>query len=381
MARLCSTLGMQSYADSCKAAALLGYEYAKKNCITPYGNGGFYQEAQESSDDMIVAATELYFLTKDTQYRTDAEGSIKGKWESGWAYSWNSLWEAAYYNLLKIDPAMTNGSGKTLLTLFKGTYTSGLAKKNGAGLCFYDAWGSCRYAGGLAFAMMLLYDITRETEPSYAQQALDLAKSQADYILGTNEFNRSFIHGFGSNSWDKVHHRNLQGIDDNPPDATKESTPFKFKRGGALIGGPSAQGAFNNSVVNYSTTESGCDYNAGITGTLAGLISINAPYEAISAITPGNNHPGVTVSPMKVTAICNGRQVSLVIKGLPAGSGVVFLYNAQGGRVANKRFQRETGDIAWNLPSLTAGVYVCAVKTVGMRRTVSLVVQLGTVPP
>ena len=105
--------------------------------------------------------------------------------------------------------------------------------------------------------------------------------------MGANEFNRSFIHGFGPNSWDKVHHRNIQGIDDNPPDNVKETTPFKFKRSGALIGGPTSAGTFNNSVVDYTCTESGCDYNAGITGALAGLISIMEPYPAISAISFG----------------------------------------------------------------------------------------------
>jgi hypothetical protein len=320
MARLCPAFGMRSYADSCRAAALRGYAYAKKNYSSAYGNGGYYQESDEGKDDMIVAASELYFLTADETYKTDAIGFIAGKWESGWAYSWNSLWEAAFYNLLKINYDMNNGSGKTVLTLFKGSYTTGLAKKNSAGLCFYNSWGSCRYAGGLAFAMMLLHDITKDKDAAYAATALALAKSQVDYIMGANEFNRSFIHGFGPNPWDKVHHRNLQGIDDNPPDAVKESTPFKFKRGGALIGGPSDVNAFLNSVVNYSTTESGCDYNVGITGALAGLVSLEAPYEPIAAATP---KPAAAESRQKMavsvtTGISNNR-ITLLVRS-PAGA-------------------------------------------------------------
>jgi Glycosyl hydrolase family 9. len=134
--------------------------------------------------------------------------------------------------------------------------------------------------------MMLLYDITKTLDPDTSARALGLAKNQVDYCMGTNEFNRSFIHGFGPNSWDKVHHRNIQGNDDNLPDAQKETTPFKFKRSGALIGGPTAVNTFNNSVVDYTCTESGCDYNAGIAGALAGLISINAPY-AVPVKNPG----------------------------------------------------------------------------------------------
>jgi hypothetical protein len=376
MARLCAPYDMPAYADSCRAAAIRGYSYAKANAATPYSNGGFYSEQSESSDDMIVAATELYFLTREPQYRADAEGYIRGKWESGWAYSWNSLWEAAFYNLLKIDPAMTNQSGKTVLTLFKGTLTSGTAKKNAAGLCFYDAWGSCRYAGGLAFAMTLLYDITRQSEPSYAQQALDLAKSQAGYILGNNEFSRSFIHGFGSNSWNKVHHRNLQGIDDNPTDAIKESTPFKFKRGGALVGGPSAQGVFNNSVVNYSTTESGCDYNAGITGALAALISIDAPYEPVVTVKPSASESRRNGGKLAVTLTGDNKASTLAICGLTPGISVTLhLVDAKGSRIANTKIRSAGPTVTWKVPNLAAGVYICAVKTAGSLRTVAIAVQ------
>jgi hypothetical protein len=363
MARLCPAYGMQAYADSCKTAALLGYEYAKKNIATPYSNGGFYNESSEGADDIIVAATELYFLTKDAKYRTDAETYITNKWESGWAYSWNSLWEVAFYNLLSIDPAMTNKSGKSILTLFKGSYASGLAKKNGAGLCFYDAWGSCRYAGGFAFAMMLLYDATRTKEPAYAQQALDLAKSQVDYIMGTNEFNRSFIHGFGANSWDKVHHRNLQGIDDNPPDPVKESTPFLFKRGGALIGGPSGQGQFVNSVVNYSTTESGSDYNAGITGALAGLVSLNAPYEAIVPISLRNKQLQ-SRNTFSVSSQRAGKNVIMTIsQSCVQGKGEIRLYNTLGATVASRSLDNRGGTYAWHIAGLPRGLYACVLKT------------------
>ncbi|MBN1128961.1 MAG: glycoside hydrolase family 9 protein, partial [Chitinispirillaceae bacterium] len=376
MARLCPPFGMQSYADSCREAAIRGYTYAKQNASSPYTNGGFYQEQSEANDDLIVAASELYFLTQEQQYRTDAEGYIRGKWESGWAYSWNSLWEAAYYNLLKIDPTMTNQSGKTVLTLFKGSLSSGAAKKNSAGLCFYDGWGSCRYAGGLAFAMTLLYDITRQGEPSYAQQALDLAKSQVDYILGANEFNRSFIHGFGANSWDKVHHRNLQGIDDNPPDAIKESTPFKFKRGGALIGGPSALNTFVNSVVNYSTTESGCDYNAGITGALAALISIQEPYEPVTAVKPRGAGAGAGNRTLTISLTGNGRNTTMAIRGIASGGApvVLRLHNQQGTRIAGTSIRSNNATVTWNVPRLVAGVYVCMVKTSNGSRAAAVVV-------
>ena len=192
MARICPKFLGQTYSDSCKNTAIIGYAYAKKNYANQYVNGGFYSESTEGSDDMIVAASELYFLTKNETYKTEAMTYVKNKWESGWAYSWNSMWEAAYYDLLKIDSSATNQSGKTILTLFKGSYTTGKGKKNSAGMCFFDSWGSCRYAGGLAFSMMLLYDIVKKSDAATADSALALAKSQVDYCLGNNEFSRSY---------------------------------------------------------------------------------------------------------------------------------------------------------------------------------------------
>jgi len=67
---------------------------------------------------MTLAATELYFLTNDAAYKTDALTYITGQWESTWAYSWGKTWDAAYYNLIKNRPATTNKSGKTVLKMF-----------------------------------------------------------------------------------------------------------------------------------------------------------------------------------------------------------------------------------------------------------------------
>jgi hypothetical protein len=363
MARLCKDYGMQSYADSCRAAALRGYKYAKKNCGSPYLNGGFYAEQQEGNDDMIVASTELYFLTGEEAYKTDAFNYIKNKWESGWAYSWNSMWEAGYYNLLKIDYKADNSNYKTVLELFKGSYTTGMAKKNSKGLCFYNEWGSCRYAGGLAFAMMLLYDITKEKDPQTAANALALAQSQVDYILGANEFDKSFIFGF-KNSWDKVHHRNLQGLDDISLDKDKE--PFKFPRGGALIGGPNAENSFVNSVTNYTTTESGCDYNAGITGALAGLISIGAPYDKVvytSAVAPGRRSAAALSS---VSIRQCGRTVIASISG--AGIREARCFDGRGRQLA-VAIGNQKDRIALSTVNLANGTYFLVLDVAGREIT------------
>jgi hypothetical protein len=211
--------------------------------------------------------------------------------------------------------------------------------------------------------MMLLNDIAKTLDPQIAAQALALAQSQVDYCMGVNEFNRSFIHGFGPNSWDKVHHRNIQGIDDNPPDAVKEITPFKFKRSGALIGGPTAVNTFGNSVVNYTCTESGCDYNAGITGALAGLISLNAPYAV--AVNDPPPRPGRIASPgaLAVTQLTNKgkRGVRIDYSLRETGPCSVTILNARAQVIAVMAAGLSSGGTHvafWDVTS-PAGVYFC----------------------
>jgi hypothetical protein len=165
--------------------------------------------------------------------------------------------------------------------------------------------------------------------------------------MGANEFNRSFIHGFGPNSWDKVHHRNIQGVDDNPPDAVKETTPFKFKRSGALIGGPTAVNTFTNSVVAYTCTESGCDYNAGITQTLGATGPFVGGYYLgeIGKQNLTSNAKGVGGG-FSATNIYSRAATSIVYKNGPtnyvektpllqSGSGPVQQYRLNGSRIAN----------------------------------------------
>jgi hypothetical protein len=373
MARLCPTFGMQAYADSCRAAAIRGYAYAKKNASRTYSRSGFYEEKNEPNDDLIVAASELYFLTKEEKYKTDAKSFIQNKWESGFAYAWGSMWEAAYYNLLKIDPAMNNGAGKTVMTLFKGSLDKGISNKNQGGLSFYDGYGSCRYAGGAAFAMLLLADLTKTSDAATSQKAFDFSKSQVDYILGNNEFKRSFLHGFGSNPWDKVHHRNLHGIDTNPSDAIKESTPFKFKRGGALIGGPSSYNSFVNSVVNYTTTESGCDYNAGITAALAALISQNKPYAAVVRVNQRISNSTIKES-VNARLSRTGQGIVITFDNLALNSSKsIEIYNLKGAVLANKTLLSNQIVIPAN--TVAPGSYLCVIRDQNFKVTLPIYIQ------
>uniref|UniRef100_A0A0D9VCA9 Endoglucanase n=1 Tax=Leersia perrieri TaxID=77586 RepID=A0A0D9VCA9_9ORYZ len=113
-----------------------------------------------------------------------------------------------------------------------------------------------------------------------AEEVMEFAKSQADYILGTNPMNTSYLVGYGEKYPRRVHHRAassasyrvdkefigcLQGFDswysagvDNPNDLV-----------GAVVGGPNARDVFTDHRGAYMQTEA-CTYN---TAPMVGVFS------------------------------------------------------------------------------------------------------------
>jgi len=61
------------------------------------------------------------------------------------------------------------------------------------GLKYLDSWGVLRYAAAEAFIAMRYYELTKN------EALKSFAKSQIDYILGSNPINMSYVIGYGSN--------------------------------------------------------------------------------------------------------------------------------------------------------------------------------------
>lgn len=117
------------------------------------------------------------------------------------------------------------------------------------------------------------------------EEIFSFAKSQVDYILGSNPLNMSYLVGYGSNYPKRVHHRGAsivsyrenkgfigctQGYDNW---YGRDEANFNVLVG-ALVGGPDSQDDFMDQRDNYMQTEA-CTYNiAPLVGLFAKLLEL-----------------------------------------------------------------------------------------------------------
>ncbi|CAN6247175.1 unnamed protein product [Urochloa humidicola] len=181
------------------------------------------------------------------------------------------------------------------------------AGRTPAGLIFIRPWNNLQYASGAAFLLTIYSDVLSSlgeplrcrdptTNSSSAAAAgdiagdagdvLEFARSQADYILGSNPMRTSYLVGYGGTYPRQVHHRAassasyshdrdfigcLQGFDswysargENPHDLV-----------GAVVGGPNGDDVFTDHRGKYMQTEA-CTYNtAPMVGVFSKLMQID----------------------------------------------------------------------------------------------------------
>ncbi|CAN6237152.1 unnamed protein product [Urochloa humidicola] len=186
------------------------------------------------------------------------------------------------------------------------------AGRTPAGLLFIRPWNNLQYASGAAFLLTVYSDVlsslgeplrcpdptaaaatnsSSSSSAAAAGEVLAFARSQADYILGSNPMGTSYLVGYGGAYPRRVHHRAassasyshdrdfigcLQGFDswysaraENPHDLV-----------GAVVGGPNADDVFTDQRGKYMQTEA-CTYNtAPLVGVFSKLMQIDGQLPA-----------------------------------------------------------------------------------------------------
>ena len=276
-----------TYNRLCTEYAKKAYEFAKMNKSAQASIPIFYSNPDpEWSDELSLAAILMYILTEDTSYKSEAFNYMAGKSASNNPLGWDNVADYAYYYLAKTDPAASNGLGETFADLLcKNVYSLHLnaGSLNPNGFPYYsNNWATNNLAlGGAAAAALyskLVEDgvITTSEDVSLADK---FTQRIVDYILGNNEFNHTFLHGYKGDMTFRIRHRNAMGLNDNPSTDVKNTTDFMFASG-AVIGGPSSTGVFNNIVeggASYTETDCGCDYNAPFIVAIAGIVAKKDP--------------------------------------------------------------------------------------------------------
>lgn len=256
----------QQYADSCLESALTIYRIAENNLASTADPDGFYEKSIWK-DDMMCGAIELYRATEADSLLDDAEYYNSSYSTHGWVADWSNHWDYGRHSMVKagVSGALTHWKedvDRYLTKIANNTYVNGLA--------YFGEWGSLRYAANAALSAALLYDISGEVK--YRNFAI----SQVDYIMGQNEYERSFIIGWGNNPPENPHHVNAYGRNAEDWDLSKLPLYTLF---GALVGGPTKYShdgvtypGYKDDIHDYIGNEVTIDYNAGLIGAVAMIV-------------------------------------------------------------------------------------------------------------
>lgn len=263
------------FAATCLEHAKYAYSYASGKKGATAAAGSFYPANARMYDDYVCACAELYWATDDATYKTEA---IKYKAEvkdHNWQFGYNNNDDIAAYNLAKLGDA----DGLKLLEGFITNIYKGKADASGV-YKSTDNWGTLRYNGNAAFIIALYNTYKKSTTVD------KYIYSNIDYILGNNSGKLSYVVGFtsekgGYSSALHPHHRNVY-LTDNISAAQQNLTiPTRNKQFGFLCGSKGYDPATlkNAATQDYEITEGGIDYNAGLTGAIAYIVSMTSPVD------------------------------------------------------------------------------------------------------
>ncbi|MFZ5986164.1 MAG: glycoside hydrolase family 9 protein [Bacillota bacterium] len=247
-----------AYADRCLKAAkelyTLGKTYKGK------GDGQHFYQSSSYYDDLAWAALWLYVVEGNQAYLEEIKEYYNYKtmynedpYAKGWTVCWDDMYLAVSLKLTEItgDPKF-----KAAVEYNFNQWKTNVDTTPG-GLKVLHYWGALRYAAAQSMISLLYYRQTKD------ESLKTFAKSQIDYILGSNPLNMSYMIGFGSKWPQHYHHRAAH------PDQGGNPT---YVLTGALVGGPNTTDQYKDNIHEYQYTEVAIDYNAGLVGALAGMI-------------------------------------------------------------------------------------------------------------
>ncbi len=304
-----------AYAAQCLTAAINYYNVGKTNPGALSAPGGFYN-ASHWAGHMAWGAIELYRATGTASYLTDAENfATNGDYSmpTNWVLCWNNCEPVADVELYKMTGTTT------YLTKLQSEVSSYESKLTTCGIGKYasvNSWGNLRYTGNMALVGAFLDYLTTGGDAN----ALSMCKNSVDFILGTHGAitsdgsmpgpgaaqGESFIVGYNDPDYPSAgwvlhpHHRAAFGktttgdTDFATESANPGTVPYAYTLIGSLPGGPeNGCGSFDDNIGQYSQTEGGIDYNAGIVGALA---YVKLKYGPTPTPTPTNQQSTATIT-------------------------------------------------------------------------------------
>lgn len=238
---------------------------------------GYYRSYSGYNDELVWGAIWLYRATGDQSYldkaedyyanlNTEPQTDIK-------SYKWGIAWDDKSYGCYALLAKLT-GKAEYIeaierhLDYWTDGYNGERISYTPGGLAYLDVWGALRYANNTGFLAIYYQDMA--STATKGQKYLNFALSQANYALGSNPRNSSYVVGFGNNPTQNPHHRTAHGAWANNQNGPPEFTRHTLY--GALAGGPNNDDSYTDDRSNYINNEVACDYNACFSGVMAALV-------------------------------------------------------------------------------------------------------------
>ncbi|KAJ3694884.1 hypothetical protein LUZ60_000261 [Juncus effusus] len=265
----------------------------------------YYASVSGYKDELLWAALWLHRATGSEEYLDYVVENAEDFGGVGWAMSEFS-WDVKYagVQVLAAKILLEGNHAKRhqdILEQYKSKaehYLCGsLGKNNGnnierthGGMLYVRQWNNLQYVSGAAFLLTVYSDYLIEANQDLicpdglvrSEEVFSFAKTQTDYILGSNPMGTSYLVGYGPKYPTNVHHRGSSIV------SYKESDGFigctqgyddwygRYKPNpnvlvGAIVGGPDRRDKFRDHRGNFMQTEA-CTYNtAPMVGVFAKL--------------------------------------------------------------------------------------------------------------
>ncbi|KAJ6973319.1 endoglucanase 11-like [Populus alba x Populus x berolinensis] len=267
----------------------------------------YYASVSGYKDELLWGALWLYKATDNEKYLEYVINNAHCFGGTGWAmaeFSWDVKYAGLQIMAAKLLVEEKHKEHGDTLEQYRSKaehyLCSCLDKNNGTnvnrtpgGLLHIRQWNNMQYVSTAAFLLTVYSDFLLNSNQKLKchggsvdhEEILGFAKSQVDYILGSNPMNMSYLVGFGPKYPARVHHRGAsivsyrenkgfigctQGYDNWY--GREEPNPNVLV--GALVGGPDYQDNFTDQRSNYMQTEA-CTYNtAPLVGVFAKLLQM-----------------------------------------------------------------------------------------------------------
>ncbi|XP_020266990.1 endoglucanase 11-like [Asparagus officinalis] len=256
---------------------------------------GYYPSTSGYGDELLWAGFWLYKATRAEKYLDYVIKNAYTLGGAGWKiseFSWDIKYAGVQVLAAKLLVEDKSASEhKEILNQYKSKaefYLCSCLNLNinnsnvhwtPSGLLYIRRWNNMQYVVSATFLLTVYSDYLQNSNQTLQcpkgslqpHQLLSFAKSQVDYILGSNPMNLSYLIGFGSKYPNRVHHRAASTVtykEHGEFIGCSQGYDLWFGRQkpnpnvltGAIVGGPDLNDEFRDVRGNFMQTEA-CTYN------------------------------------------------------------------------------------------------------------------------